>query len=169
MKELEILTVGNTPDIYSWKDSLLPRGAIRCPSLMTPNREEHYTKWKHSYSYACYFRDVCTDADKVTERSIQFQLLKIFVFKNDSTLAPAESGTFPGTLAAISHIIQHTKLCMAFPYFHQRTARSNPGTLHQAGHKHSLLRMHLSVQICSTCCRQAPSLNFHINLIWNVQ
>lgn len=43
MKELEILTLGNTPDTYSWKDSLLPRGAIRCPSLTTPNREEHYT------------------------------------------------------------------------------------------------------------------------------
>lgn len=45
MKEPEILVgnVGNIPDTYSWKDSLLPRGPIHCPSLTIPNREEHST------------------------------------------------------------------------------------------------------------------------------
>lgn len=56
-----------------------------------------------------------------------------------------------------------------FPYFCRRTARPNPRTLHQAGHKHSLLRMRLPVPVCSTCCRQAQSHNFCMNLMWNVQ
>lgn len=43
MKKLDILTLGNTPDTYSWKASLLPKGTIRCVSLTAPNREEHYT------------------------------------------------------------------------------------------------------------------------------
>ena len=71
----------------------------------------------------------------------------------------------PSSRAAITHIIQYTKPCTAFPYFCQRTARANPRRLHQAGHKHPFLRMRLPVQICSTCCSQAQSHN--LACIWS--
>ena len=65
----------------------------------------------------------------------------------------------PSSMAAVTHIAQHTTPCPAFPYFCQRTTRANPRRLHQAGRKHAVLRICHPVQTCSTCCSHPQSHN----------